>query len=82
MFQLLQALSTGEWLTLIGTITGLVWWLSAMYSETKSSRIANQECAEAFKEVKGEVVDHRGRIISLEEWRAVVRSREADTDME
>jgi hypothetical protein len=84
MLQLLQSLSAFELLLLIGSAVGFVWWMSGMYAETKASRVANQECAEAFKEfkgevkeVRGEVVDHRGRIYSLEEWRAVVKAREA-----
>jgi formylmethanofuran:tetrahydromethanopterin formyltransferase len=76
MFQLFQQLTTAEWLTAIGTVGGLIWWMSQMYSESKASRVANQECVEVFKEVRGEVTEHRGRIISLEEWRAVQRSRE------
>jgi hypothetical protein len=80
MFQILQSLSTFEILTLIGGAIGMVWWMSAMFSETKQSRIANQQTVEAFNEVKGEVKeirnDHGPRIVSLETWRAVKKAQD------
>ncbi len=70
--------------SLIGGVVGAIVWMSGMYHETKAARVATEQCVEVFKDVKVEVIDHRTRIISLEEWRAVMRSREmdADTDLE
>lgn len=82
---------------IIAGIVAAVWWASSMYHETKASRVANETGVNVLHEklttinntllghvgeIKGEVVEHRGRIISLEEWRAVIKSREADTELE
>jgi hypothetical protein len=63
--------------TLAGFIAAAVWWASSMFHETKAGRVATEQCVEVLKDVKVEVRDVQGRVMSLEEWQRSVRAREA-----
>jgi hypothetical protein len=71
-FGILVAISS-----LLAFVAGAVWWASSMFHETKASRVANEQCVEVLKDVKVEVRDVQGRVVSLEEWQRSVRAREA-----